>query len=55
MWGCKTHWFRLPTGLRHRIWVAYVPGQEDRMDPSARYLETAAEVDLWIKDVGGPA
>lgn len=49
MWGCKSHWFKLPKRLRDRIWDDYVPGQEQRMDPSDDYLATALEVQEWIK------
>ena len=48
MWGCKQHWFRLPSILRAKIWRAYKPGQEERMDPSAEYLAVADEVQKWI-------
>lgn len=50
MWGCRAHWFTLPRELRNRVWDAYVPGQEQRMDPSAEYLEVAHEVQAWIKE-----
>jgi hypothetical protein len=23
LWGCKEHWFRLPSHLRARIWATY--------------------------------
>ncbi len=49
MWGCREHWFRLPKYLRDKIWDAYEPGQEIRMDPSEAYLEAATEVQEWIK------
>lgn len=49
MWGCRAHWFRLPRALRDRIWDAYVPGQEQRLDPSDDYLNVAREVQEWIK------
>lgn len=55
MWGCKPHWFRLPKPLRDRIWDAYVPGQEKRMDPSDEYLAVAHEVQAWIAEHGGAA
>jgi hypothetical protein len=48
MWGCKTHWFRLPAALRARIWKTYRPGQEITKDPSAEYLQVAREVQDWI-------
>ena len=53
MWGCKKHWFKLPKSLRDKVWNAYVPGQEARMDPSDEYLAVAQEVQAWIKANGG--
>ncbi len=49
MWGCKAHWFALPTALRNKVWRAYVPGQEATMTPSAEYLAVANEVQAWIR------
>lgn len=49
MWGCRLHWFMLPKALRDRIWQAYVPGQEQRLDPSPEYLAVAREVQDWIR------
>lgn len=49
MWGCRRHWFKLPKALRDRVWAAYVPGQEQRLDPSREYLAVAREVQDWIK------
>ncbi len=48
MWGCKTHWFRLPQTLRNKIWRTYQPEQEIDMTPSAEYLIVAQEVQAWI-------
>lgn len=48
MWGCRKHWYSLPANLRAKIWAAYVPGQEVRMDPSREYLKVADEVQEWI-------
>lgn len=48
MWGCKTHWFKLPSALRSKIWRHYRPGQEKDMRPSPEYLEAANEVQAWI-------
>lgn len=50
MWGCRTHWFKLPKWLRNKIWDAYVPGQERRLDPSDEYLAVARETQDWIKE-----
>jgi hypothetical protein len=41
MFMCKPHWYRLPRTMRRAVWVAYVPGQEVRKDPSAHYLQVA--------------
>jgi len=48
MWGCKTHWFKLPAGLRAKVWATYRPGQEVTKDPSDKYLAVANEVQAWI-------
>jgi len=48
MWGCKTHWFALPKGLRDRIWATYRPGQEVTKTPSAEYIQAAKDVREWI-------
>jgi len=53
MWGCKTHWFRLPKRLRDRIWATYRIGQESRGDPSPEYLAVAREAQDWIAQSGG--
>jgi hypothetical protein len=50
MWGCSSHWFKLPKYLRDKIWAAYRPGQEIDMKPSRGYLEVAREVQEWIKE-----
>lgn len=44
-WGCRPHWFRLPPGLRSRLFLA------DRDDQSRVAWRTAAEeADRWIAD-----
>lgn len=50
MWGCKLHWIKLPMWLRDKIWEAYKPGQEVRMDPSDEYMDVMTEVDNWIRE-----
>lgn len=50
MWGCYTHWRRLPKSLRDKIWEAYRLGQEADMRPSREYLDVADEVQRWIKE-----
>ena len=41
MFMCKKHWFKLPKAMRDEVWDAYVPDQEDRMDPTDEYIEVA--------------
>lgn len=53
MWGCREHWFKLPTKLRSRIWETYKPGQEVTGTPSREYIEVALEVQAWCKERGG--
>jgi hypothetical protein len=52
LWGCKTHWFKLPKVLRDKIWSAYEPGQEADGTPSKEYLTVATEVQKWIAEHG---
>ncbi len=47
MWGCRKHWFKLPTWIRRRIWLAYRPGQEKDKRPSAEYLDAARAAQDW--------
>lgn len=48
MWGCKTHWFKLPLRFRDRIWQTYEIGQEQTMTPSNEYMQLMVEVEQWI-------
>jgi hypothetical protein len=48
LWGCKKHWYALPSGLRDRIWKAYRPGQETDKRPSKEYLEAVRVAEAWI-------
>jgi len=51
MWGCKTHWFKLPKNLRDRIWATYQPGQEEgEVSVSEAYFVAADAVEAWIKE-----
>lgn len=50
MWGCKTHWFKLPKALRNRVWATYRPGQEVSRTPSKAYLHVANQVQQWIRE-----
>jgi hypothetical protein len=49
VWGCKTHWMRLPYYLRQKIWAAYRPTQEISKTPSRDYVTVAQEVQAWIE------
>lgn len=50
MWGCKTHWFRLPIRLRNMVWAAYRPGQEVNGTPSEEYHDVMVAVERWIRE-----
>lgn len=50
MWGCSTHWFKLPARLRAKIWATYKAGQEITKTPSEAYLEASKEVQQWISE-----
>lgn len=52
MWGCNTHWYKLPMQLRRDIWATYRPGQEVTMAPSAAYVDVAKKVQSWIATSG---
>lgn len=48
MWGCRTHWFKLPKSLRDKVWATYEPRQEIDLTPSREYIDVAHEVQAWI-------
>lgn len=48
LWGCRQHWFTLPTYIRDRIWKAYRPGQEIDGAPSQAYVDAARAAEKWI-------
>lgn len=50
MWGCITHWRKLPKHLRDKIWATYRPGQEITKTPSRGYVIVAQQVQEWIKE-----
>lgn len=54
MWGCRTHWFKLPKHIRDAIWAAYRVGQEERLDPSEAYLRAARAAEDWIREHHAP-
>lgn len=43
MFMCKPHWFMLPQRMRDAVWAEYVPGQEERKDPTPEYLAVTME------------
>jgi hypothetical protein len=49
-WGCRPHWFKLPAGIRKRIWSAYRKGQEETKTPSREYIEAAKAAQAWIAE-----
>ncbi len=49
-WGCRKHWFMLPSPIRVRIWQAFVPGQEISKRPSETYVAAARAAQDWIAE-----
>lgn len=51
LWGCRTHWYCLPSLLRYRLLHTYVPGQAmaDWSDDYRRAHEAAQQ---WIREHG---
>ena len=45
---CPKHWSMVPWSLKKRVWEAYNPGQEQKKNPTQRYLIVA---DLAINAV----
>jgi hypothetical protein len=53
MFMCRTHWYMVPIDIRGRIWAHYVPGQEERKDPTDAYLDVAMEaIDIVARREG---
>lgn len=50
MFMCRKHWFSLPPDIRAAVWRAYVPGQENRKDPTNAYLEIANRAINYIAE-----
>ena len=38
---CARHWRMVPRALQDDVWAEYVPGQEQRLDPTTDYLDAA--------------
>jgi hypothetical protein len=52
MWGCRSHWFRLPRNIRTAIWAAYRPGQETTLEISDDYRRAFKAAQDWIREQG---
>jgi hypothetical protein len=51
MFLCRRHWFRLPKPMQAEIWDVYVPGQEQRKDPTPEYLEVAQRCIRYLERI----
>lgn len=51
-WGCRYHWYCLPRDIRNEIWRAYIPGQEETINPSRQYVAAARRAQDWILQHG---
>jgi len=52
LWGCKSHWFKLPIKLRKELWRTYVPGQT-ASTASPEYVAAARAIQAWIAKPAG--
>lgn len=50
---CPTHWRKVPRRLQAEVYRAYVPGQEQRKDPSADYLRVAERAIVSVATAEG--
>jgi hypothetical protein len=52
MFMCRVHWGMIPKAMQDELWAAYVPGQENRKDPTSEYLEVAFRLRkyVWAKE-----
>jgi hypothetical protein len=50
---CIEHWFMVPTAMRKRIWVTFVPGQEVSRKPSREYVEAARDAINYVARLEG--
>ena len=50
LWGCKTHWFRLPGLIRASIYATYRPGQEIDKRPSAAYYQAVRKARAFAEE-----
>jgi hypothetical protein len=53
MFMCREHWYMLPRHMRDAVWAAYVPGQENRKDPTKKYIEIAHAAIEHIAEMEG--
>lgn len=50
---CLRHWKMTPKHLQAQVWATYVPGQENRMDPTDEYMRAAkAAIEAIAKKEG---
>lgn len=50
---CRKHWSMVPRPLQAAVWDAYVPGQEQRKDPTSMYLDAARAAIEVVADKEG--
>jgi hypothetical protein len=50
MWGCRVHWYALPSHLRHRIGRAYRDGLATDEHPTRDYVRAHRAALEWIAD-----
>ena len=51
---CGRHWAMVPTDLKLAVWAVYVPGQEERMNPTDEYLKVSNLAIEAVAKMEGP-
>lgn len=50
---CYRHWSMIPKAKQRELWAAYREGQEISKTPSARYLNVARRLHVYVADAEG--
>lgn len=50
MFMCRRHWRMIPKRMQRELWAVYVPGQEERKDPSREYLQVAKRLVHYVAE-----
>ena len=51
---CPRHWRMVPADMQAELWWVYVPGQENRKDPTQAYIDVARRIIAHVRSVDPP-